>query len=183
MKEKSGKGKMRALAVLLAVALVVTGINLPFSVGSLQVAAKESVTGEVPEQNLDEPDTRDSVITELTMEGSGTEEDPYKIANEENLKNFQAYVNSGGETKGKYFSMTDRIQVKINSQWQWEPIGTQEHPFEGTLKGVADNSKYLSIDTAYLPEGSDVALFGVNNGTVQDLFVGNWGGGPAMILS
>ena len=41
MKQKSGNGKMRTLAVFLAVVLVVTGINLPFSVGSLQAAAKE----------------------------------------------------------------------------------------------------------------------------------------------
>ena len=131
MKQKSGNGKMRTLAVFLAVVLVVTGINLPFSVGSLQAAAKESVTGEVQEQNLDEPDTqeqdsRNSAITELTLEGSGTEdnpseltlegsgteEDPYKIASLENLENFQAYVNSGGETKGKYFSMMERIDRK-----------------------------------------------------------------------
>ena len=173
MKKKSGKGKMRALAMLLAVVLVVTGINLPFSVGSLQVAAKENETGEVQEQNLDEPDTGDSVITELTLEGSGTEEDPYKIASEENLKNFQAYVNSGGETKGKYFSMTDTIEVRISGDSPWEPVGTKEHPFEGTFQGVADGSKYLYIFTNVDAAESDVALFGVNNGTVQELFVGN----------
>ena len=84
MKQKSGNGKMRTLAVFLAVVLVVTGINLPFSVGSLQAAAKESVTGEVQEQNLDEPDTqepdsRNSAITELTLEGSGTEDNPSEL--------------------------------------------------------------------------------------------------------
>ena len=59
MKEKSGKGKIRVFAMFLAVVLVVTGVDLPFSVGSLQVAAKEAWLGEVQEQNMDEPDTQE----------------------------------------------------------------------------------------------------------------------------
>ena len=137
MKKKSGKGKMRALAVLLAVALVVTGINLPFSVGSLQAAAQENGTGEVQEQNQDEPDTQepdtgDSAVTELTLQGSGTAEVPYKITSAEELENFQAYVNSGGDTQGKYFLrilLSKRLRRRLGCRSAhrnihfWEPSG------------------------------------------------------------
>lgn len=222
MKEKLGKGKMRALAVLLAVALVVTGTNLPFSVGSLQAAAKETETGEVQEQNPDEPDTQEpdesdtqepdesdtqepdtqkpeqnkkakeaqaegdgqeedpaQPATPLSLEdsgitGKGTEAEPYQIGTKENLTTFRDYVNAGGVTEGKYFSLTETIKANFSDANEWAPIGTQEHPFEGIFLGVADRSKYLSLTTSTIDTG-DVALFGVNNGTVRDLLLGNGG--------
>lgn len=175
MKKKSGKGKMRALAVLLAVALVVTGINLPFSVGSLQAAAQENGTGEVQEQNQDEPDTQepdtgDSAVTELTLQGSGTAETPYKITSAEDLENFQAYVNSGGDTQGKYFLLTSKtdIVVKETEEKAWVPIGTPEHPFLGTFR-AGDYVKLTFIGAGIESFTGDYALFGENGGTIENL--------------
>lgn len=166
---------MRALAVLLAVALVVTGINLPFSVGSLQAAAQENGTGEVQEQNQDEPDTqepdtRDSAVTELTLQGSGTEEDPYKIASLENLENFQAYVNSGGDTQGKYFFLptNTNIVVEETEEKAWTPIGTPEHPFLGTFR-AGGNVKLTFRGAGIESFTGDYALFGENGGTIENL--------------
>lgn len=179
---------MRALAVLLAAVLIATGINLPFSVGTLQAAVKENGTDEVQELALDEqakgggqeeepvepatpPSLEDSGIL-----GKGTEAEPYQIGSKDHLEAFRDYVNAGDETNGKYFSLTDTIKATFNSSGDWTPIGTQDHPFEGTFQGVADRSRYLYLQTNTVGTG-DVALFGVigNNGTVRDLLLGNGG--------
>ena len=53
-------------------------------------------------------DETQAVVT-LELDGSGLENDPYKIYNYEDLINFSDYVNSGGATYNKYFELKNNL--------------------------------------------------------------------------
>ncbi|MBU5458746.1 S-layer homology domain-containing protein, partial [Oscillibacter sp. MSJ-31] len=63
-----------------------------------------------------------------TIENSNT----YYIANDTDLKAFRDSVNQGHTFAGKTIQLTDSIDLKNE---EWTPIGTAEHPFEGTFDG------------------------------------------------
>lgn len=58
--------------------------------------------------------------------------DTYYIANDTDLKAFRDKVNVGDAFVGKTIQLTDNINLKNEA---WTPIGTAEHPFEGTFDG------------------------------------------------
>ena len=123
------------------------------------------------------------------LSGSGTKEQPYQISSKENLEKFRDYVNGGGETEGKYFSLTGDITIGTwknpsNSNDRffsdqpeiWRPIGTKQNPFRGTFSGT--DGKTLDLCFGY-KDGVAVpgeaaqgqALFGYNAGTIQGVKV------------
>lgn len=64
------------------------------------------------------------------MTGSGTKNDPYKIASEEQLNDFREKY-SDDEHSGAFFELTR----DINLTSEWEPLGSLEKPFSGQFNG------------------------------------------------
>lgn len=64
--------------------------------------------------------------------GSGTEDNPYLIANGEELAYLRAQVNSGRTFDGEYFKLVDDINLNNNV---WIPIGTAQTYFGGIFDG------------------------------------------------
>ena len=102
-------------------------------------------------------------------EGDGTEQSPYQITNAEELKWFRDTVNSG--TADIHARLLHDIDLKNVS---WEPIGTQEHPYNGTFDGNAYTIRnfWLGNHTKQDPI-SEKGLFGRigSGGTIQDVVV------------
>ena len=102
-------------------------------------------------------------------EGDGTEQSPYQITNAEELKWFRDTVNSG--TTDIHARLLHDIDLKNVS---WEPIGTQEKPYNGTFDGNAYIiSNFRLGDYTKSDPISEKGLFGRigSGGTIQDLVV------------
>ena len=103
------------------------------------------------------------------FEGSGTVKDPYKIKTEDDLKKLADLVNSGEEQKGIHYTIEAEGGITLTEKSRpWTPIGTEEHPFDGTFDGDGNTVRGLEInDNAKDNQG----LFGVNAGTIENLTV------------
>ena len=71
--------------------------------------------------------------------GSGTEDDPYRIAGPDNWNELASFVSQGGDTAGKFFLQTENISVTTM-------IGTAEKPFKGTYDGGGHTLTFTSTD-------------------------------------
>ncbi|MDO5305704.1 MAG: leucine-rich repeat domain-containing protein, partial [bacterium] len=68
-----------------------------------------------------------------SLKGSGTEQDPYQMASQEDLTILYNLVAAGNSMKGVSFQMTEDITLNAD----WKPIGTaQETPFSGSFDGA-----------------------------------------------
>ncbi|MEJ6950900.1 GLUG motif-containing protein [Natronospora cellulosivora (SeqCode)] len=82
--------------------------------------------------------------------GSGTESDPYLIANSEQLDIVSYNLD-------KHFKQVKHIDlIDFNGGIGWNPIGSQHHPFSGSFDGGGYTIKNLNINNS-----KDVGLFGV----------------------
>ncbi|MEE0741295.1 MAG: bacterial Ig-like domain-containing protein, partial [Emergencia sp.] len=59
------------------------------------------------------------ITVKKNFEGKGTSKEPYKLSDTEDLVNLYNCVAHGMSYEGKYFEMTDNIELPAN----WEPIG------------------------------------------------------------
>ena len=126
----------------------------------------------------------ESIPAEITSAnfsgGKGTEEDPYQIANAEDLKAFAAKVNEG-ETAICGILMSDidlNPGITFNEDGtytggtpeQWIPIGTNGNNYSGTFYG---NGK--TIIGLYINNTNDdyQGLFAQSTGIIQDLGIVN----------
>ena len=131
-------------------------------------------------------------ITEITgveLEGSGTSTDPYLIKTAEDLAYFAALVNGGFTLAGKFFELTDDIDLSDvcgEEKGSWTPIGTystetrpiEEYPFSGTFDGNGHMITGLYIDSTDNYQG----LFGyVCGGVIQNLGVDGYVKGNAHV--
>lgn len=84
--------------------------------------------------------------------GTGTESDPYQIANAEQLNKVRDYLDA-------HFIQTEDINLGV-SPWNegegWEPIGDNENPFAGTYNG---NTKTISQLVIIRPDDDCIGLF------------------------
>ena len=109
-------------------------------------------------------------------EGSGTEADPYILDDAADLRALAANVNGGETYEGCFFILRSDIDL---SGADWTPIGGEDDPFAGMLRG-----RGYSITGLRLTSGNSCCgLFGNLAGTVRDLSVevnvaggGNTGG-------
>ena len=69
--------------------------------------------------------------------GDGTKDDPYKIATAAQLKKLADDVNGGNAYSGKYFELTEPIDLGGSEDNQWTPIGpnSSSKPFSGIFDG------------------------------------------------
>ena len=84
--------------------------------------------------------------------GTGTENDPYLISSSDDLKSLATSVNNGEPYEGKYFELTQDIDLEGNEENQWTPIGiysANEKPFCGIFDGKNKviSGLYIKEDT------------------------------------
>lgn len=98
-----------------------------------------------------------------TLQGEGTQQNPYLISNVEDLKNFRDEINGGGENYvGAYIRLEKSL--KLSEIENWEPIKN----FKGTFDG---NGK--TIEEITISSGTERGLFETLEGAkVYDLGVG-----------
>lgn len=109
-------------------------------------------------------------------EGLGTQSNPYKIATAADLKAFANDVNIGYSYEGKYFILTDDIDLSSvcgddmsGVSVSWVPIGAHSGvSFGGTFNGDGKKITNLFIDEPY---ENYRGLFGNLTGTIENLTV------------
>ena len=124
-------------------------------------------------------DAWDGSVAESFAGGTGTEEDPYQIANGAQLAYLAQFVNSdsNNDCAGECFVLTADIDLANND---WTPIGNSfadvlfDGPnyrlFAGNLDGKGHTISNISIGTESTPLESDVfGLFGATGGKLSNL--------------
>ena len=83
--------------------------------------------------------------TAASWSGSGTEDDPYQIANREQMTMLAEYVNAGSG-RGEYFQLTDYLKYSVSNEgdYDYTVVGSFEHPFEGTFDGNGYGIEYAT---------------------------------------
>ncbi len=77
--------------------------------------------------------------------GTGTEEDPYKIRTEEQLRAFAGSLTEGIDYTGKFIEVVADIDV---SSAPWVPVGDSEYAFNGTFDGAGHTISGMHMGTA-----------------------------------
>ena len=120
-----------------------------------------------------------SSTTDNYVAGQGTKNDPYLIANEAQFRNMIDEINDTTEKNGAYHSY--KLVDDINFNYGIiSPIGTENHPFNGTFDGnghVIRNLKVLNPSRSSDELGlSTTGLFGTigTEGSVKDLTITNY---------
>lgn len=97
--------------------------------------------------------------------GDGTKENPYQIANEEQLRYLADSLNADNSYEGVYFKQTKSITLTK----EWKPIGSAEYPFEGNFDGGNYSIRNLTIGSSENPANYVLCgLFGYCNGNDVD---------------
>ncbi|MGI6499923.1 MAG: leucine-rich repeat protein [Anaerostipes sp.] len=155
--------KKRILSFILALCMVVTMTVMPVS--ATEKTTKGNTTGDFVKP----------------LKGDGTKEDPYQIANEDNLYWFAATVNGTdnlNKNESACATLVNDITVNtevlnkdgtLNGNGEsfrvWKPIGT--YSYKGTFDGDGHTIQGLYINTS----SSYVGLFGFNSGTIKNVNV------------
>ena len=139
--------------------------------GQEQINALPNVE-DSPRENAEEIAALQAVAAETTNKqpkGEGTKESPYQITSAEELAWFRDTVNSG--TTDIHARLLQDIDLNNVS---WEPIGTQEKPYNGTFDGNAYTISNFWLGDYTKPDPiSEKGLFSRigSGGTIQDLVV------------
>ena len=109
-----------------------------------------------------------------TLSGSGTETDPYVIANAGQLAAFAEAVDGGESYEGKFIVLSDDIDLSGVSSWN--PIGAESgtvNIFNGTFDGKGHTISNLKIDANVASGESNHGLFSTlgNKAVVKNLSV------------
>ena len=109
-----------------------------------------------------------------SLNGSGTENDPYVIANAGQLAAFAAAVDGGESYEGKYVALGDDIDLSGVSSWN--PIGAESGTgsfFNGIFDGKGHTISKLTIDATVASGESNHGLFSTlgNKAVVKNLNV------------
>ena len=110
--------------------------------------------------------------------GSGTEKDPYRIANEAQLRYLAESINADVDWKGVYFKQTANIKL---TGGDWLPIGWSlngdvngkktlicAYPFRGSYDGGDHTITGLTIGSAKAPvDCMTTGLFGLTSGSLS----------------
>ncbi len=102
--------------------------------------------------------------------GSGTESDPYRIFNADQLTQMRNFLNQ----EGVYFKLQNDINL---TDWLadnypgqgWQPVGSSSEPFKGVLDG---NNKTISGFSINRSTADNVGLFGyISGATIKNLTI------------
>ena len=119
----------------------------------------------------------DGSIATTFAGGTGTESDPYQIADGAQLAYLASEVNKGQAYENSYFVLTADVNL---GNIEWTPIGnsfsdalfggTDYSLFAGNLDGKGHTISNISIGTENNPFESDVfGLFGATDGKISNL--------------
>ncbi|SDB07172.1 FMN-binding protein [Eubacterium oxidoreducens] len=95
--------------------------------------------------------------------GTGTQEDPYTISTEEQLRNFAASLTQGVTYKGYTVKLVNDIE--LDSETTWTPVGGSDYAFDGTFDGAGYTVSNMTI-------GTENSKFEITNG---EIFIGFFG--------
>ena len=102
-----------------------------------------------------------SIITPIqnTLNGAGTSDDPYIIANLDDWRMATATIDS----TPKYYSITNNID--FNNDYLYA-LGTETHKFNGNINGNMNTLSNISMSG-----GNNTGIFGYNRGTISGIKV------------
>ena len=122
----------------------------------------------------------DGTVADSFAGGNGSQEEPFQIANGEQLALLAQMTNNGDVYHGQYFELVGDIALNTDDNMDefasgglpannWEPIGTKEYPFDANFQG----NNHTIYNLAYFAEENVCAgLFGyARNATISDLGV------------
>ena len=104
----------------------------------------------------------DFVERTTSLEGKGTQGNPYLIKTDADLTEIQQFVAEGDSFAGAYFKIVNDITLPAN----WSPIGTNESAFSGNIDGKIDDNKNATIT---VPAGGLPLLGYIKNAYVKNL--------------
>lgn len=95
-------------------------------------------------------------IDQFLISGSGTSTAPYQVRNEIDLLYFAVQINQGasGYNGTEYYKLVKDLTL---SSFDWTPIGTTDHPFQGTFDG---NNKTITLGIKADANQAQAGLFG-----------------------
>lgn len=99
----------------------------------------------------------------LTIEASGSEDDPYLISTVQDMVDFADKINRGNNAD-KYYKLTADIDL---GGMYWTPVGMLVKPFRGIFDGNGKKITGLNVSDS----GDFLGLFGYNLGTIKNLTV------------
>ena len=102
----------------------------------------------------------------LTIEASGSEDDPYLISTVQDMVDF-AYKINRGNNADKYYKLTADIDL---GGMDWTPVGMLVKPFRGIFDGNGKKITGLNVSDS----GDFLGLFGYNLGTIKNLTVSGY---------
>lgn len=102
--------------------------------------------------------------------GAGTESDPYKIATGEQLAYLAKIVNEGNTCEGKYFAITNNIDLDNK---KWTPIGKYNRT-EYIEEGISLES-VQSLAFSGVFDGASHTIYGLNVNVGEDAYAGLFG--------
>ena len=102
----------------------------------------------------------------LTIEASGSEDDPYLISTVQDMVDFADKINRGNNTD-KYYKLTADIDL---GGMDWTPVGMLVKPFRGIFDGNGKKIAGLNVTDS----GDFLGLFGYNLGTIKNLTVSGY---------
>ncbi len=100
----------------------------------------------------------------MWTKGSGTATDQYQIQTAQNLAYLAQSVNSGNSYSGKYFVLTDDINL---NNIEWTPIGDDSHKFEASFDGAGHTISKLKATESHRYNG----LFGYVTKSIKNINV------------
>lgn len=131
---------------------------------ALSVAASKALVGDTSGYDAADPSS-------IFDGGTGTKEDPYRIATADQLRAFAAAVNEDEHFEGEYIVLTADI---ILTGTQWMPVGSGgAHYFAGIFDGQNHRIYGMTIGSSDAPtDYASVGLFAyVDGGIIQNLGV------------
>ena len=90
----------------------------------------------------------DGSVADSFSWGSGTEEEPYLIADGVDLAYLGQQVRNGNTYEGQYFQIANDIDLGGR---EWTPIGTSQNPFRGILEGAGHTIANATVTVSSLP--------------------------------
>ena len=116
----------------------------------------------VPKKLLDTLGIQVDYVDEKEIQGSGTKEDPYIIANKENFLKFTNNMISGETYEGKYIKQTANIDM--SNVAGYVGIGSN-----GTFAGTYDGQGHTIAVNINASVESGIAVFPYTTGTIMNL--------------
>lgn len=116
----------------------------------------------VPKKLLDTLGIQVNYVDEKEIQGSGTKEDPYIIANKENFLKFTNNMISGETYEGKYIKQT--VNIDMSNVAGYVGIGSN-----GTFAGIYDGQGHTITVNINASVENGIAVFPYTTGTIMNL--------------